>query len=85
MTAFWDIAPCRPVKVDQRFRDDYCLIVIATLTTKAERTSETSVYFGRLRGAIFQKAVIFIPAAVRTPNLTGLFVFCLFFTFEYYE
>jgi hypothetical protein len=25
MIAFWDIAPCSPVEVDQRFRGVYCL------------------------------------------------------------
>jgi hypothetical protein len=38
MTVFWDIAPCRFVEIDRRFRR-------ITLIMEAIRASETSVYF----------------------------------------
>jgi hypothetical protein len=42
------------------------------LMMEAERTSETSVYFNETTRRYFQKAVIFILAAVRTSNLTKI-------------
>jgi hypothetical protein len=48
--AFWDIAPCSIVKVDQRFGDAYCLHhqgdgdPFTTLMMEAVHIYETSVY-----------------------------------------
>jgi hypothetical protein len=60
MIAFWDIAPFGLVQVHRRFNGAYCLMM------EAVRTCGMSVYFRRLHGAISQKAIIFILAAVRT-------------------
>jgi hypothetical protein len=45
MVAFWDVAPCSLVDIDERFRGAYCL-------HHQDHTSETSV---RLHGATSQK------------------------------
>jgi hypothetical protein len=42
MSVFWDIAPCRLVGVDRRFRGSYCLYHQGTLTMEAVRTSDMS-------------------------------------------
>jgi hypothetical protein len=60
--SFLEHAPCSLVEVDRRFRDAYCL--------HHHDICETSVYFNELYGAMSQKSVIFILAAVRTWNLT---------------
>jgi len=43
--------------------------IITAMIMEAVRTSETSVYSETTLGATFQKALIFILAAVRTWNL----------------
>jgi hypothetical protein len=54
MRAFWDMAPCSLVAGDWRLRGSYCLHHQSTL---------------RLYGAVSQKALIFILAAMRTWTL----------------
>jgi hypothetical protein len=65
IAAFWDTAPCSIVEVGRHLRDAYCLHQSA-LIIEAVRASETSVYFNNTTGAVSQKAIIFILAAVRT-------------------
>jgi hypothetical protein len=43
VTAFWDIAPCSPVAVNQRFGGVYCLHNQVALMMEAVNTSERSV------------------------------------------
>jgi hypothetical protein len=59
LTAFWDIKLCRLVEVDGRFRGDYC---------HHHQGDEWLMIW--LHGAISQKAVNFILAALRTWNQT---------------
>jgi hypothetical protein len=67
MTVFWYIAPCSPVEIDRRFRGACCL------HHQGSRTSEEPLkrrsISTRLHGAVYQKKVIFILAAVRIFNL----------------
>jgi hypothetical protein len=53
-TAFWDVAPWNLVEVDRRFRGVYCL------------HHQGDGLIQRLHGPAYQKAAIFILAAVRT-------------------
>jgi hypothetical protein len=59
MTAFWNIAPCSHVGVGQRFRGAYCLHYQSDALWKFRCDYKT------LHAALFQKAVVFILAAVR--------------------
>jgi hypothetical protein len=68
MTVSWDVAPCSVVKIDRRFRAPLPS-ERSPLMTETVRICETSVYT-RLHGAVSQKALFFILAAVRTWNLT---------------
>jgi hypothetical protein len=73
MTVFLDIPPFSLVGANRRLRGAYSLRVWVVM--EAVRTSETSIYSNRPHGAISQKAIIFILAAVRTWNLTGSTLF----------
>jgi hypothetical protein len=59
MTAFSDIALCSLVEVDRRFRGGY--FIMSDNVPLKRRSAST-----RLHGAVSQKAVIFVLAAVRT-------------------
>jgi hypothetical protein len=45
MTAFWDIAPCRLVKIDGRFRDAYCLHHHGIITSEIPVCFETTLCY----------------------------------------
>jgi hypothetical protein len=71
MTASWDVVPCSFVAVDRRFRATYCLYNLCdqsfiALMMEAVRTSEMSSTLTSLHVVTYQKAVMFILAAVRT-------------------
>jgi hypothetical protein len=68
MTAFWDIVYLKLTELSAVRTAS----IIWAIMMEAVRTSETSVYSTRIYGATSEKAVIFIPAAVRTLNLTKL-------------
>jgi hypothetical protein len=58
---FSDIAPCSLVEVDLRFIDAYFIIALMTEAIATPKRWPTS----KLRGAVSQKAIIFILAAVK--------------------
>jgi hypothetical protein len=64
MRAVWDMSPCTLVEVDRNFRISTASNIAMMMQTV--RTSETSVHFNESTDVIYQKAVIFIPSAVRT-------------------
>jgi hypothetical protein len=64
--AFWDIAPYSLVEVDRSFN---ALMLEAVRTSRKRRSTTTRLY-----GAVSQKSLIFILAAVRTCNFTNLVV-----------
>jgi hypothetical protein len=75
MAAFWDLAPCS-LEVDRCFRGAYCLHQGddhpddgGSAHLKHRSTST------RLHGTTYQKAAIFVLAAVRT----GYLIFCIIF------
>jgi hypothetical protein len=61
MTAFCDMAPCSLVEEDRCFRDEY-----ADSLTIGQHTSQKLQPNSKLHGAISQKAVILVLAAMRT-------------------
>jgi hypothetical protein len=68
MTVFWDVAPCSLLEIDRRFRGACCL------HDRCDDGGSKHLWnigqFLRDCTATSQKAVIFVLAAVRTPNIT---------------
>jgi hypothetical protein len=84
MTAIWDIAPYCLVEVDRRFRGAYC----------PHLHCDSSCF--QTHGAVCQKTIIFIIAAIRIWNLTEvdilndafrqkLAIFRCVWSYEYYS
>jgi hypothetical protein len=81
MRAFWDVAPCG-LGVERRFRGAYCFYNQGKVIHHPDDEGSTHGdmirrpligavplkrrYFPRLHGAVHQKALIFILAAVET-------------------
>jgi hypothetical protein len=72
ISVFWDVAPCSFFGVERRFRDAYCRHHQGVELMEAVRTFESRSAPMTLHGATFQKALIFIIAAVKTWNLTDV-------------
>jgi hypothetical protein len=68
MAVFWDVTPCRLVDIDRHFRGTYCHNHQGVTLIAVKRRSS------RPHGATSQKTAISIVVAVRTSNLTYLYV-----------
>jgi hypothetical protein len=70
-TIIWDITPCSPLKVNQRFGGTYRIhLQVRTKRWRRYFPPKPRLTFNGPHGVISQKIALFITTAVRTSNLT---------------